>query len=212
MTPKWPQNGTKKDPKTIPESNQKRCRQSASKVRQKGTKNDCKKNPKIKKNRFGCPFFQLKKRSLSQNCFFSFFILSGRPWTLEIKPKRYNGVQKRGCQLFVLKPFFFYKNYLEMTPLGTPKGSRKPTKRENKPFRNGAPKRHGKTTEQNPTGSRQTEFVTLPPPDLLPFHKTNFPPQRPSLQKRFPSSASPSKRGHQAAKDHAVACVLLPLL
>ena len=64
---------------------------------------------KIRKNRFGCPFFQLKKRSISRSCFFSLFEPSGKPWTLKIKPKRCKGVQKRGSHLFKKSVTFLQK-------------------------------------------------------------------------------------------------------
>ena len=64
------------------------------------TKNDFKMEPKIRKNRFWCLFFQLKERSIFWSCFFFLFEPSGRPWTLKIKPKRCKGVQKQRSHLF----------------------------------------------------------------------------------------------------------------
>ena len=75
MTPKWFQNGAKSDPKTIPESNHKRCRQSASKVRQKGAKNYLKKIMKSEKNVLGPLFFNSKKITFPKLFFLSFYSL-----------------------------------------------------------------------------------------------------------------------------------------
>ena len=106
---KYLQNGAKNGPKTIPNSFRKICRPNVAKITKKTTKNDTNKEPKIRKNRFGCPFFQLEKSSIFRSCFFSLFEPSGRPWTLKIKPKRCKGVQKRGSHLFTKNLDFIKK-------------------------------------------------------------------------------------------------------
>ena len=121
---KYLQNGAKNGPKTIPNAFPKICRPNVAEITKKTTKNHPEKKPKIRKNRLGWSFFQLEKNSIFRSCFFSLFEPSGRPWTLEIKPKHCKGVQKRGSHFFTKNLDFIKKcakNDLPWDPQNLPK-------------------------------------------------------------------------------------------
>ena len=72
------QNDPKSDPKATPESNQQKCRPGVSKIAEKGATNDTKKNPKIRKQRFGC-ICSAQKDQCSEPVFCLFLISLGGP-------------------------------------------------------------------------------------------------------------------------------------
>ena len=101
------------EPKTVPKRSrtpsQKYVAPTSPKSPKRTPKMTPKRSQKSEKNGLGCPFFQLKKSSISRSCFFSLFEPSGRPWTLEIKPKRCKGMQKRRSHLFTKNLDFIEK-------------------------------------------------------------------------------------------------------
>ena len=87
---------------------------------QNGPQND----PKIIKKQILGPFFSSQKNMISQVLFFLVFLGPRRSQTLKIKSKRCNDVQKRGCHLFMKKPFL----YAKMSKNDRPKDPRKLSK------------------------------------------------------------------------------------
>ena len=64
-------------------------------------------NPGLRKNYLLPPFSICS--IISRSRFFLFFEAPWKSQPLEIEPKRCNGVQKRGCHLFMKKSFFYKK-------------------------------------------------------------------------------------------------------